>query len=316
MQRFVEQLKLAAGSELNILIFGETGAGKEICAGLIHEHSPRKTGPRVNLNCATLSETLLESELFGHEAGAFTGARRAKPGLLEVANGGTVFLDEVGDLPPLIQGKLLRVIEEHKVLRVGGLQPRPIDVRFVSATNKDLIHETRQGRFRSDLLYRLDGFTLRVPSLRERQGDIVPLAQGILSRFASQMRSPTRPTLSEEALKMLLAYTWPGNIRELKNVIERAAVLSGGGYILPTHLSLGSARVLHQVSPEANISQNEDEFFPRPLKIRSETIEKQRICEALERFAGNQTKAARALGIARGTLLARLERYRIPRPRK
>lgn len=316
MHRFHQQLKAVANSEMNILLLGETGAGKEISAGLIHEHSHRRTGPRVNLNCATLSEPLLESELFGHEAGAFTGAHRLKAGLLEVAKGGTVFLDEVGDLPLAIQGKLLRVIEERKVLRVGGLQARPIDVRFVAATNKDLAYEASKGRFRTDLLFRLDGITLVVPPLRERQGDIVPLAQHFIGQIASRMGLNLRPILSDEALKMLQAYHWPGNIRELRNVIERAAVLSGGGRILPVHLCLSSTHALPSPALPWSSQSHEGEETLRPLKVRNEAVERQRICEALEKFGGNQTKAARVLGIARGTLLSRLERYRIPRPRK
>src|SRR5690606_14186600 len=216
-------------------ILGETGAGKEAMAETVHQRSPRRAGPFLLLNCAALSETLLESELFGHEKGAFTGAHSTKAGLLESTAGGTVFLDEIGELSLGTQAKLLRVLEERSVMRVGATKPRRIDVRFVTATNRDLTREVRAGRFRGDLYYRISGLVVRIPPLRERLTEIEPLARHFLTEFCTQLGQLV-PELEPAAIEALLGYHWPGNVRELKNVMERAVLLAGSGPVTREHV--------------------------------------------------------------------------------
>jgi two-component system, NtrC family, response regulator AtoC len=230
-----ELITRAAATEISVLILGETGAGKEAMAETVHQRSPRHAGPFLLLNCAALSETLLESELFGHEKGAFTGAHTAKAGLLESAAGGTVFLDEIGELALGTQAKLLRVLEERCVMRVGATKSRRIDVRFVTATNRDLTREVRGGRFRGDLYYRISGLVVRIPPLRERPTEIEPLARYFLREFSGQMGQPV-PDLTQPAIEALLTYDWPGNVRELKNVMERAVLLASSGPITREHV--------------------------------------------------------------------------------
>ena len=230
-----ELITRAAATEISVLILGETGAGKEAMAETVHQRSPRGGGPFLLLNCAALSETLLESELFGHEKGAFTGAHSSKAGLLESTAGGTVFLDEIGELSLGTQAKLLRVLEERSVLRVGSTKPRRIDVRFVTATNRDLTREVRAGRFRGDLYYRISGVVVRIPPLRERPTEIEPLARHFLEEFCAQM-SQAVPELTPAAVEALLGYEWPGNVRELKNVMERAVLLAGTGAVVREHV--------------------------------------------------------------------------------
>lgn len=290
-----------ARSELSVLIGGETGVGKEVLALRIHELSPRGRGPFVPLNCAALSEELLASELFGYEKGAFTGAHAAKPGLLETAELGTVFLDEVGEMPMSQQVKLLRVLEERKVMRVGGLQARAIDVRFVSATHRDLRKEVAAGRFREDLYYRLNGITLRIPPLRERTAEIAGLAQEFLAGAAVKAGLALAPPLSAEAHAALLSHPWPGNVRQLKNVIERAVVLAGDEPVRPEHLfneldELGGGTA--------------------PLPERGEVDERTRIVQALQQCGSNQTRAAALLGVSRRTLGTWMDRHGIARPQK
>ena len=239
MQRLYALLDVIAPSPLNVLVLGETGTGKEVFAEAIHNGSARAQAPLLRINCAALSGSLLESELFGHEKGAFTGAAGAKAGLFESAHGGTVFLDEVGELPLDTQAKLLRVIERGEVMRLGSVQPRRVDVRFVAATNRDLQQLIAENRFRSDLFFRLNGFSVTLPPLRKRGKEIVPLARFFLDR-AAQGRPYTLGPNAEAALE---AFPWPGNVRELKNVVERAIVLAGaGGRIEPMHLQLPDAQ--------------------------------------------------------------------------
>ncbi|HEX8952592.1 MAG TPA: sigma 54-interacting transcriptional regulator, partial [Polyangia bacterium] len=225
-----------AASDLCVLILGETGVGKEVMAETLHRMSPRASRKFLRLHCAAFTETLLESELFGHERGAFTGAQTSKPGLFETANGGTVLLDEIGELPMATQVKLLRVIEEKKVLRVGGVEPRPIDVRFVAATNRDLEAEMAAGRFRSDLYFRLNGVTLWIPPLRERREEIESLTRQFVTDACRRLNRADEPELTVDAVQRLRAYAWPGNARELRNTIERAVLLCGRGPIRSEHL--------------------------------------------------------------------------------
>ncbi len=297
--------RIAAGT-ISVLVLGETGAGKEILAERIHERSPRREHRMVRLNCAALTETLLESELFGYEAGAFTGATKAKPGLLEVANGGTVFLDEIGDLSLNLQVKLLRVLDERKVLRVGGLAPRPIDVRFIAATHRDLEARVAEGLFRQDLYFRLNSVTLVVPPLRERIDEIPHLVDHFLREAKRQLGTRGTPGLTHEAVEMLRTHPWPGNVRELRNVIERAVLLAGEQPIAPVHLAVEATPALRSGSSAPTASGGRDH----------DTIERQRIIDALSRCNGNQSLAAKELGIPRRTLVRRLETYKLPRPRK
>ncbi|KYF99024.1 Fis family transcriptional regulator [Sorangium cellulosum] len=340
-----------AKGPINILLLGETGVGKEVLAESIHRASPRAGRPLLRLSCVALSESLLESELFGHERGAFTGAVRAKPGLLETAEGGTVFLDEIGELPLSIQAKLLRVIEERKVMRVGGLTPTKIDVRFISATHRNLEAEVSRGAFRQDLYFRLNGVTLTLPPLRERPGEVAALAQLFAERTAKELfpseASAAAVPLSPAALAALQRHSWPGNIRELRNVIERAVILANGAPIGPEHLLLSPladpTRPSHEPTLPVQPSQAPapaaaspssphgdargvpdgakgalDGAGPGPTRLRDamEAHERERIVQALEQCMGNQTRAAALLGISRRTLVERIRVYGLPRPRK
>ena len=305
--------KVAAGS-INVLVLGETGAGKELVAEAVHRRSPRAQRPLVRINCAALSESLLESELFGHERGAFTGAMEAKPGLLESASGGTVLLDEVGELPLSTQAKLLRVLEERAVRRVGSLKLRPIDARFVAATNRSLEAEVEAGRFRKDLYYRLAAVALVVPPLRERRAEIAPLATAFARTAARQLgRAGSEVRISPAAMKRLEEYAWPGNIRELRNAVERAVLLAGGGPVDVEHLPLEKMSAVWLAPP---IQAQPPAPAAEEGGGGGEAAEKQRIVEALQRCAGNQTQAARLLGISRRTLLYRLDAFGLPRPQK
>jgi len=334
----VDTYKLAlrvASSDLTVLLTGETGVGKEILAETIHTNSARASQAFLRLNCAALSESLLESELFGHERGAFTGALRAKPGLLEATNGGTVFLDEIGELPLGIQAKLLRVLEERKVTRVGSSSPRPINVRFVAATNRDLRQDVAQGKFRRDLLFRINAVTIKLPPLRQRVADIGPLATHFLRQFC-QKNGLRTPEISAPALHRLQAHSWPGNVRELKNVIERAAfvhttpLLAPEDFVLEALPFAADPPMLIDAPPTdldvTNIIQappgSERAVSPRPVEI-SRTVslspaedERQRVLAALASCGGNQTRAAKMLGFSRRTLVNRLGEYNLPRPKK
>nr|MBA3818980.1 sigma 54-interacting transcriptional regulator [Deltaproteobacteria bacterium] len=233
-----QMIDRVAGSEVTVLLLGETGVGKEVIAERLHQRSPRASGPLVRINCAALPEALLEGELFGHERGAFTGADKAKAGLIESAEGGTLFLDEIGEIPLSTQVKLLRVLEEHKVLRLGARTPTAVDIRIIAATNRDLEHEVAAGRFRQDLFFRLHVFPLDIPPLRERISEIEPLAAVFIASLCDQMRRRTLPRLSPNATAALHAYAWPGNIRELRNIVHRALLLCHGDVITEAHLPL------------------------------------------------------------------------------
>jgi len=338
MERLYSLADRAAKGTINVLIVGETGVGKEVMAERIHKLSPRAGKPFLCLNCASLSESLLTSELFGHERGAFTGAVEAKPGLLETAPGGTVFLDEVGELPLGLQATLLRVLETRIVMRVGGVKPRPIDVRFVAATNCDLESGVAAGKFRRDLYFRLNGIMLQIPPLRARRVEIQPLAKTFLEQFSGQLGRSRPLRLGTEALRFLESYVWPGNIRELRNVIERASLLCAGDEILPEHLPLEAMTVASSMvqprSPAPSVESigagvwNSSVAAPWARSPTSPTFpasaapppagesEREKILRVLAEHGGNQTRAAAALGMARSTLVLRLNSYNIIRPRK
>jgi two-component system response regulator AtoC len=315
MRRLHELLTRVAAGGVNVLLLGETGVGKEVFASKLHALSKRANGPFVKLNCAAFTETLLDSELFGHERGAFTGADRRKLGLLESANGGMVFLDEVGELEANAQAKLLRVIEDRHVRRVGGTESFPIDVVFVAATNRDLTTEVAAKRFRADLFYRLDGFTLTIPPLRERREEIVPLARSFIAAAARRMNLATPPALTDEVLPVLQAYRWSGNIREVRNMMDRAVLLSGGGSIQLEHLPLENLRSGTDALERSLVRAAAASEAP-PGLTDDERAERDRIIETLASLSGNQTRAAEVLGISRRWLTTKMARFRIPRPRK
>ncbi len=303
MQRVYKLVAKIAESSMTVLILGETGTGKELVAEAIHRGSSRRGGPLIKLNCAALPETLLESELFGHERGAFTGAERRKQGFFEAAHGGTLFLDEVGEMPPSLQAKLLRVLEGKVITRVGGTAEIAVDVRVVCATHRDLQADVRTGRFRQDLLFRIGGFTVAVPPLRDRKSEIVPLAEHF-ARIAAAEQRRAPPALAPEAREALLAYRWPGNVRELENAIERALVLCEDAITLadlPDRLREVSGRA---ASP-GSISS---------IHGQLEEMERSAIAAALEAHGDNQTRAARSLGLSRRALIYKMEKYGLKPP--
>ena len=321
MRAVYEQAARAARASISVLLLGETGVGKEVMARAIHGGSPRVSGPFMGINCAALAESLLEGELFGAEKGAYTGAVTARAGLFEAANGGTVFLDEVGELPLATQGKLLRVLEERVVVRLGSTRPRPIDVRFVAATNRDIEADSRAGRFRSDLYFRLAGISLAIPPLRERPAELELLVARFVAAACRELDRTAPLRVSAEAFDLLRRYDWPGNVRELRNVIERAAVLCGGETILPEYLPPGLSKppargAVSPVASEAPRHATGPSARSDNLQGEIKSLERQRIIEALERSAGNQSKAADLLGISRRTLVSRMSEFDLPRPRK
>jgi DNA-binding NtrC family response regulator len=308
MLRMQQLAERAAAGTINVLITGETGVGKELLAETVHRLSPRRRGPYVCLNCAALSETLLESELFGHERGAFTGAVQAKPGLMETAAGGTLFMDEVGELPLTTQAKLLRVLETREVARLGSVKPRKIDIRFLAATNRDLEAEVARGAFRRDLYFRLNGITLTIPPLRHRVGEIRRLAETFVSQISRELGRP-EPVVPQKVVSLLEAYSWPGNIRELKNMMERAVLLCAGQFIDTEHLPMEKL-----AAPSSSSSSNLT--ISEASQPGAPPDERQRIIDALAACAGNQSRAAKMLGMPRRTFVARLDEYKIPRPKK
>jgi DNA-binding NtrC family response regulator len=317
MKQLHRLLRAVAQGTISVLLLGETGVGKEVIARTIHRYSPRAGRPFVSLNCAAIPEALLESELFGHERGSFTGAVKEKVGLLESAAGGTMFLDEVGEMPMSAQAKLLRAIELREVVRVGGVKPRPVDVRFVSATNRNLEELVESHAFRRDLFFRLNGIAVTVPPLRERIAELEGLARRFLTEFARSLGKP-EPRLSAEAVAQLRGHAWPGNVRELRNVVERAVLLCDDGEIRPEHLSLGfGPPQVAQPAVTAPLPEDDDEpASTGSLSDELRAVERRRILEALDQCAGNQTRAAELLGITRRALILRLEAYGVPRPRK
>jgi DNA-binding NtrC family response regulator len=294
MKRVVQMIERVAPADATVLVRGASGTGKELVARALHVNSPRADRPLVTVNCAALTESLLESELFGHEKGAFTGAVQTKPGLVEVAEGGTLFIDEIGEMAPGLQAKLLRVLENGQFRRVGGTQEIQADVRVVAATNRDLAEELKSGRFREDLYYRLNVVTIELPPLRERREDVPLLVEHFLT---TRQVGPLRSRVSPEAMQALAHYAWPGNVRELANVLERAQILAEDHLITPDDLpdALSAAR------PGGEASSGD----PRHLS----EVERQHVRAVLQQEKGNKVHAARALGISRRSLYRLIEKY-------
>ena len=304
MQQVIFELNKVAPTDATVLLLGESGTGKEVAARLVHTLSARSGGPFVAINCAALSDTLLESELFGHEKGAFTGAVARRRGRIELAEGGTFFLDEIGELKPEQQAKLLRVLQERCIERLGGASSVPVDVRWIAATNRDLAAQVAQGRFRSDLYHRLAVFPVYLPPLRERREDLLPLADALLLRIGAELGKPGL-RLTPEAAAWIRAQPWPGNVRELANALERAAILAerlqiGSELLLPAAPS--TPATLGKPAPEATV--------PVPATTL-EQLERQAIQEALDRCSGHRKQAAEQLGIGLRTLYDKLKQYGI-----
>jgi DNA-binding NtrC family response regulator len=297
MQRIFEIVDQVAPSKATVLITGESGTGKELVANAIHQRSPRASGPFVKLHCAALAESLLESELFGHEKGSFTGAMARKDGRFSIADGGTLFLDEIGEISPAIQVKLLRFLQEHEFERVGGTQTIKVDVRVIAATNRDLLAEVGKGRFREDLFYRLNVVALEMPPLRERRGDIPALASFFLERY-TKANDKAIQGFAPGALELLASYDWPGNVRELENAIERAVVLTTGNVVetkqLPTN-----------IRPIASVVDG----APAIPGATMADIERYAILETLKATGGSTSKAAEVLGISTRTIQYRMHQY-------
>jgi len=291
MRRVREQIETVAGVDSTVLIEGESGTGKELVARAVHRLSPRRFNPMVVVHCGALTETLIESELFGHEKGAFTGAQFRKKGKFEAAMGGTVFLDEIADISLKTQTDLLRVLQECEIVRVGGTQPIHVDFRVIAATNRNLAEMVKEGRFRSDLFYRLNVFTIQIPPLRDRHGDVPLLATYFLEKYSKQMNRKFTG-LDRPALDLLISHHWPGNVRELENVVERAVVVGREPMIRAQDLAV------------TRPPEGADD-------LRIESIERRHIVRVLESFGWNQTQAAKALGIDRVTLYHKIRRYNL-----
>jgi DNA-binding NtrC family response regulator len=306
-KRVFKLVERVAPSDITVLIHGETGSGKEVVAAALHKASKRGSGPYVRLNCASIPETLLESELFGHERGAFTGAEKRKHGYFEAASSGTIFLDEIGEISAGVQAKLLRVLENRTITRVGGTDEIGVDVRVVCATNRDLEKEVQAGRFREDLFYRITPFTIVVPALRDRPADILPLAEAFTLQSAKALGIDL-PVLSQDAKDRLTSYHWPGNVRQLRNAMERAVVLAAEGIVEVEHLpdrvraAEGTGRAPVVVGDATD------------MREQIADIEKQSIERALADCGGNQTKAARKLGLSRRALIYKMEKHGLKKP--
>ncbi len=294
MQDLVRTAQQAAASNATILLRGESGTGKEILARAIHRWSPRKGRPLVVVNCVALSSELLESELFGHEKGAFTGAHQLKRGKVEMADGGTLFLDEVGDILPALQTKLLRLLQEQEFERVGGTRPIRVDIRFIAATNTDLEEAMRRGSFRQDLYYRLNVVSLTLPALRERKEDVELLSRHFVEKYSAELKRPPK-AIARAAMALLNQYNWPGNVRELENAIERGVVLSTGPEIGPNDLP-----ILESVGGTSEEDVTNGSYHEAVLAFKRQILR-----DALAKAGGNQTRAADALGLQR-TYLSRL----------
>jgi transcriptional regulator with PAS, ATPase and Fis domain len=298
MRKVITAIERLAQSSASVVITGESGTGKELVARTIHELSPRRDAAYVPVNCAAIPETLMESELFGHERGSFTGADRRKEGCFEAANGGTLLLDELTEMKPELQPKLLRVIEEQRLRRVGGTTEIPLDVRVLAASNRDIEQAVREGKLRSDLYYRLNVFTIVLPPLRERIDDLPQLAQMFINHYAKQNKKEVTG-VDEECMQSLAAHPWPGNVRQLRNVIERALIVCEGRTIRKSDLpddfrAAGGA---------------DGSFIKIPLGSSLDDVEKEMITRTIEFTSGNKTRAAEILGVSAKTLYNKLERF-------
>jgi DNA-binding NtrC family response regulator len=304
IKRAVAETQRVAQTEATVLLLGESGTGKELFARAVHHLSTRRDKAFVAINCAAIPETLIENELFGHERGAFTGAADRRAGKFELASGGTVFLDEIGELPLAVQGKLLRAIEEKSVDRIGGRAPVPVDVRVVAATNKDLRTAVDQGEFRGDLFFRLAVFPIDIPPLRERGEDVVLLARHFAAEIGKEMRGRAA-SLSDAAIEALRSHRWPGNVRELENSIERACILADAAELQPLDLGLVANGARAAAGFGFDLSGSLNEAAERAVKI----VERQKIVEVLAQCDGNKTRAAEALGVSYKTLLNKIKDY-------
>ncbi len=307
MRRVLEQVRKVAATDATALVLGESGTGKELIARAIHDGSPRREKPFVSVSCAAIPEGLLESELFGHEKGAFTGAIKRKLGRFELAHEGTLFLDEVGELPPSVQVKLLRVLQERRFERVGGEETVEVDVRLVSATNRDLAEMVKEGRFREDLYYRLDVVAIRLPPLRERPGDVEELARHFLARAAPRLGRPVTG-FTPDAIEVLRRHRWPGNVRELENVVEQALVFAEGALVTTAELPDALRRAPPAQALPVRLPVPTDD---RGLTEVLEELEKQLILAAYEKARGVKAETARLLGIKPSALYYKLEKYGI-----
>ncbi|HKQ99698.1 MAG TPA: sigma-54 dependent transcriptional regulator [Pyrinomonadaceae bacterium] len=307
IKRAVADTQRVSQTEANVLLLGESGTGKELFARAVHHLSPRRDKPFVAINCAAIPETLIENELFGHERGAFTGAGERRQGKFELASGGTVFLDEIGELPLAVQGKLLRAIEEKMIDRIGGRAPIPVDVRVVAATNRDLRAAAETGEFRRDLFFRLAVFPVEIPPLRERGEDVLLLARHFAAQLGKEMRG-REAILSEAGIEALRHHSWPGNVRELENAIERACILADAATLEPDDLGLIKGT---PAQPEAfddlDTSGTLSEVAERAVRF----VERRKITEALREHNGNKTRAAQSLGVSYKTLLTKIKDYEI-----
>ncbi|HKP45698.1 MAG TPA: sigma-54 dependent transcriptional regulator [Pyrinomonadaceae bacterium] len=306
IKRAVAETQRVAQTEANVLLLGESGTGKELFARAIHHLSPRRKKPFVAINCAAIPETLIENELFGHERGAFTGAADRRLGKFELASTGTVFLDEIGELPLAVQGKLLRVIEEKVVDRIGGKAPVPVDVRVVAATNKNLKAAVDGGEFRGDLYFRLAVFPVEIPPLRDRNDDVIMLAIHFAAELGKELRG-REATLSDDATNALRGHRWPGNVRELENAIERACILSDTLVLTPSDLGLNNRTAGQDQSAAFELNGSLSEVTQRAVRI----VEHRKIVQALQNNSGNKTDAAADLGISYKTLLTKMKDYNL-----
>ena len=306
IKRAVAETQRVAQTEATVLLLGESGTGKELFARAVHHLSNRRDKPFVAINCAAIPETLIENELFGHERGAFTGAGERRLGKFELASGGTVFLDEIGELPLAVQGKLLRAIEEKSIDRIGGKASIPVDVRIVAATNKDLRAAVDNGQFRGDLFFRLAVFPIEIPPLRERDEDVVLLARSFAAQLGKELRG-REVTLSDASIAALHTHHWPGNVRELENAIERACILADGAQLEPRDLGLINEEVRDPKAFGFDTSGTLSEAAERAVKM----IEQQKIADALAAHDGNKTRAAETLGVSYKTLLTKIKDYHL-----
>jgi len=298
-----------AKTDATVLLSGESGTGKEVFARYIHDQSNRNRGPFVAINCAAIPDSLLEATLFGHEKGAYTGAQAAQAGKFEQANGGTLLLDEISEMPLSLQAKLLRVLQEREVERVGGKKPIPLDIRVLATSNRDMAAEVAAGRFREDLYYRLNVFPLRIPALRERPGDIVPLANHFLAQHAARRGKSARLAPSGEA--KLAAYAWPGNVREMENIMQRALILAPGEVVEGEHLLLSiepATAAVPAASPTAPVVSPPAAAPEVPANMKD--LERSHILETLAKVGGSRKKAVEALGISERTLRYKLRQYK------